>query len=73
MPGSVTVLMRALECRDSDHRRRQQAAADFCFHLPVGGFGLVDFQQVEAILAAGYAYAREGVAAIPESVAREVP
>jgi predicted acylesterase/phospholipase RssA/CRP-like cAMP-binding protein len=70
VPGPVTVLMRALECRDSDHQRRQRAAADFCFHLPVGEYGLVDFQRIEAILAAGYAYAREAVTGLPPSVPR---
>jgi NTE family protein len=71
VPGPVTVLMRAIECRDVGHQRRQRAAADFCFDLPVGAYGLVDFQKIEAILETGYAYAREAVDRLPASVPRE--
>ncbi len=72
VPGPAAVLMRAIECRSLGHQRRQRAAADFCFELPVGSFRLVDFPKIEAILDAGYAYSREAVKRLPPALARAV-
>jgi hypothetical protein len=70
VPGAATVLLRALECHQAGHRRRQREGAAFVFDLPVGGYGLIDFPQIEPIMEAGYRYAVDAIASLPPGIAR---
>jgi len=70
VPGAATVLLRALECRQAGHRRRQRAGAAFVFDLPVGRYGLIDFPSIDPIIEAGYRYATTAIETLPPEVPR---
>jgi hypothetical protein len=70
VPGAATVLLRALECHQAGHRRRQRAGAAFVFDLPVGRYGLIDFPSIDPIVEAGYRYATAAIDALPPEVPR---
>ena len=70
VPGAATVLLRALECHQAGHRRRQRAAAAFVFDLPVGRYGLIDFPDIDPIVEAGYRYAITAVEGLPPRIPR---
>jgi predicted acylesterase/phospholipase RssA len=73
VPGAATVLLRALECHQAGHRRRQRAGAAFVFDLPVGGYGLIDFPSLDPIVEAGYRYATTAIEALPPEIPRQRP
>jgi len=73
VPGAATVLLRALECHQAGHRRRQRAGAAFVFDLPVGRYGLIDFPSLDPIVDAGYRYARTAIEALPPEIPRQRP
>jgi predicted acylesterase/phospholipase RssA/CRP-like cAMP-binding protein len=73
VPGAVTVLLRAVECRQLAHRRQQRTGAAFVFDLPLAGFGLIDFPRIDAILAAGYRYASDAIRSLPAAIPRRPP
>ena len=70
VPGAATVLLRALECHQAGHRRRQRAGAAFVFDLPVGRYGLIDFPSIDPIVEAGYRYATTAIDALPPAIPR---
>ena len=71
VPGAATVLLRALECHQAGHRRRQRAGAAFVFDLPVGRYGLIDFTSLAPIVDAGYRYAKTAIEALPPEIPRQ--
>jgi len=73
VPGAATVLLRALECHQAGHRRRQRAGAAFVFDLPVGGYGLIDFPSLDPIVEAGYRYSTTAIEALPPEIPRQRP
>jgi hypothetical protein len=62
--------LRALECRQAGHRRRQRAGAAFVFDLPVGRYGLIDFPSIDPIVEAGYRYATTAIETLPPEIPR---
>jgi NTE family protein len=70
VPGAATVLFRAIECRQLAHRRQQREGAAFVFDLPVGGYGLIDFMRIDAIVEAGYRHARTVMPDLPAQIPR---
>jgi hypothetical protein len=64
------VLLRALECHQAGHRRRQRAGAAFVFDLPVGRYGLIDFPSIDPIVEAGYGYATTAIERLPPEIPR---
>ncbi|HEU0107161.1 MAG TPA: cyclic nucleotide-binding domain-containing protein [Vicinamibacteria bacterium] len=70
VPGAATVLLRALECHQAGHRRRQRAGAAFVFDLPVGRYGLIDFPSIDPIVEAGYRYATTAIERLPPEIPR---
>jgi NTE family protein len=70
VPGAATVLLRALECHQAGHRRRQRAGAAFVFDLPVARYGLIDFPSLDPIVDAAYRYATAAIASLPPEIPR---
>ena len=70
VPGAATVLLRALECHQAGHRRRQRAGAAFVFDLPVGRYGLIDFPRLDPIVEEGYRYAAAAIPGLPATIPR---
>ena len=63
VPGIFQVLGRTTMLGSVHHDEAVKKQADFWLDLPLDGFSILDFAEIESIVAAGYSYARREIAA----------
>lgn len=61
-PGIMEMAMRASLLHSTSRERESLESADFCLRPPIEAFGLMEFERMDDIAAAGYEYARKAIA-----------